>query len=320
VKRLAFEVTPDEDGRRLDHLLAERVPEKSRSALGRLIRAGHVRVDGARVKAGHLLRPGMRVELELVSTPPPTARPEALPLDIIHEDAAILVLSKQPGMVVHPAPGHAGGTLVNALLAHLGSLPESDDSLKPGIVHRLDRDTSGVLVVAKTELALASLQSQFTERVVRKTYLALVLGTPRLRAGSIDANIGRSRRDRTRMAALRSGGRQAVTHWRVRESWPGTALLEVNPVTGRTHQIRVHLALAGWPVVGDRVYGGGRRPRGLDRVLAEAVAGFPRQALHALSLDFDHPESGRRVSFEAPVPPDMSALLQSLREGEGAGD
>jgi 23S rRNA pseudouridine1911/1915/1917 synthase len=314
MSRHAFVVEAEEAGQRLDRVLVGRLPERTRSALTRAIRAGGVLVDGVAVKPGQLLRAGASVEVSLPEPPPTSAAAESIPLHILFEDEAILVLDKPPGLVVHPAAGHAGGTLVNALLGHLGGLPAGDEPQKPGIVHRLDKDTSGVLVVAKTERAMVRLQRQFAARRVGKSYLALVLGCPEVATGRIEARVGRSRRDRTRMRTLVSGGREAMTRWHVLEQLPGTALLELQPVTGRTHQIRVHLASAGWPVVGDRVYGGGRKPRAVGPRLAERITSFPRQALHACRLTFEHPTEGRALSFEAELPQDMAALLEELRQ------
>ncbi|MGH7893697.1 MAG: RluA family pseudouridine synthase, partial [Candidatus Binatia bacterium] len=294
-------------GARLDRFVAT-VPEVgTRSQAKQLVEAGHVRVDGIVRKAAFTVRPAMRVEIDVQPPPATTILPEALPLRVLHEDAAILVIDKPPGMVVHPAPGARRGTVVNALLYRLGGLEGVGAAERPGIVHRLDKDTSGVLVIARTTAALEGLARQFRSRTIRKRYLALVHGHVRGAQGVIDRPIGRDPRVRKRMSVRTTRGRASVTRYAVVERFPGATLLAVAPETGRTHQIRVHLAAAGHPVVGDAVYGG--RRRGIARETAEALAACPRQALHAESLAFVHPVTGAPVSLSAPLPEDLSGVL-----------
>jgi 23S rRNA pseudouridine1911/1915/1917 synthase len=294
-----LELTADRPGERLDVFLSRAVPALSRSQARRLIDDGLVTVDGTPQRASYRLNSGARV----TAAPPPAeeAEPagEPIPLTIIYRDEDVIVVDKSAGLTVHPAPGHPSGTLVNALLALDPGLVALRDRMRPGIVHRLDRDTSGLLVVARNEHARADLTRQLKQREVSKTYLALVQGVPRPPQGTIEAPIARHPRNRKKMAVI-AGGREAETRYRLREEIDGLALLEVEPVTGRTHQIRVHLAAIGHPVVGDSVYG--KR--------SEIVG---RQFLHAWRLAFDLPSSGRRVEFESPLPVDLRAALARLR-------
>lgn len=287
-------------GERLDLFLAAQTPGVSRSRAQRLIAAGLVTVNGRRGRPGLQLKPGDRVVVRIPPPPPGELAPEPLPLEILYEDDDLLVVNKPAGLTVHPGPGHASGTLAHALLAHRPELARVGEALRPGIVHRLDRDTSGVMVVAKHEVARANLVRQLAERRVQKTYLALVRGEPRPPAGVIEAPLGRDPRHRQRMAVV-EGGREARTQYQVRERFAGAALLEVRPETGRTHQVRVHLAAIGHPVLGDPVYG--RR--------SELV---PRQFLHALRLRLRLPSSGEEREFEAPLPQDLEAALARLRQ------
>jgi 23S rRNA pseudouridine1911/1915/1917 synthase len=287
-------------GMRLDAFVASRLTGVSRSRIQRGIGRGEIRVDGRTARPALRLEGGERLTLAL-ATPGGAPQPERVTLDVIYEDDAILVLNKPAGMTVHPAAGRSTATLVNALLGRETPVSRAGGSDRPGIVHRLDRDTSGVMVVAKHDDAYASLARQLKSRTVDKRYVAIVEGTPSPAEGIIDAAIGRDPRSRVRMAVV-EGGREAQTWYRVRERFAGASLLDVRPRTGRTHQIRVHLAAIGHPVVGDRLYG-----RGTMRA--------NRQQLHAASVTFEHPTSGERVSFSAPVPPDMRALLRTLRRG-----
>jgi len=298
-----------EEGRvRLDRFLADRVAGLSRSAAQRLIAEGQVTVNGEPVKAGYRVRPGDVVAISLPTGEPQAPTAEAIPLAVVYEDEWLLVVDKPAGMVVHPAPGHTTGTLVNALLAHCPALATSGQE-RPGIVHRLDRDTSGLLLVAKEEQVRRALQRQFKTRQVRKVYLALLDGLLQPVRGRIEAPLGRDPRHRQRFAVL-PDGREAVTDYRVLEqfahpSGPAAGdytLVEAEPKTGRTHQIRVHLAAIGHPVVGDRVYG--RRRTHLP---------LSRQFLHAWRLEFVHPHSGQRLEFETPLPAELSAVLELLR-------
>jgi 23S rRNA pseudouridine1911/1915/1917 synthase len=310
-----------EAGERLDRALHEALPDLSRTAVQRLIDGGHVRVNGKSVRSGHKLSTGETVDWEVPdAVPMPASHPrEAIPLDILFEDDDLIVLNKPRGLVVHPAPGHASGTLVNAVLAHAGDdLSGIGGVERPGIVHRLDKDTSGLMVVAKTEPAYHSLQHQIQERSAERRYLALVRGAPRFERAAVDAPIGRNPTDRKRMAPIPRGShhthREAQTHLRVLERFPGLALLEAKLLTGRTHQIRVHCAYIQLPVIGDETYG----PRPIDRdptlprEVVAALRGLGGQALHAYRLAFDHPITSQRLQFLAPPPPDFAALLAAL--------
>ncbi|HLB26201.1 MAG TPA: RluA family pseudouridine synthase [Dehalococcoidia bacterium] len=294
-----LELTADRPGERLDVFLSRAVAGLSRSRARRLIDDRLVTVDGAPERPSYRLPGGARVTATL--PPAGEAGPEAerIPLTIVYQDEDVIVVDKAAGLTVHPAPGHATGTLVNALLALVPELAEVGERLRPGIVHRLDRDTSGLLVVARNERARADLVRQLKQREVSKTYLALVRGVPKPPQGTIEAPIGRHPRNRKKMAVV-AGGREAETRYRLREEIDGMSLLEVEPVTGRTHQIRVHLAATGHPVIGDAVYG-----------KRSEIAG--RQFLHAWRLAFDLPSSGRRVEFESPLPADLRAALARLR-------
>jgi 23S rRNA pseudouridine1911/1915/1917 synthase len=293
------DLVADVDGERLDVFVARRVPALTRSRVQRLIADGAIEVDGERAKAGLRLAPGDRVSVVVPPPAPSHAEPEAIPLDVIFEDADVLAVNKPPRMTVHPAAGHTAGTLVNAILAHCDDLSGIGGVMRPGIVHRLDRDTSGIILVAKNDAAHNALARQLKDRTIEKVYVALVEGTPKPAEGAIDAPIARDRAQRQRMAVV-SGGREAVTAYRVVERFRGFSLLEARPKTGRTHQIRVHLAAIGHPIVGDRVYG--KRSPFVDR-----------QFLHALRISFDHPRTATRMTLEAPLTPDLAAALVKLR-------
>ncbi len=284
-------------GVRLDQALARLMPSESRSRLARLIEEGHVRVDGATATARRKLRSGEAVEVELVPRPAAGApRAQAIALAVLHEDEDLLVIDKPAGLVVHPGSGNWEGTMLNALLHHA---PGAAGLPRGGIVHRLDKDTSGLLVVARNEPAQVSLVRQLQARTVKRAYLALARGKVDA-AGTVDAPVGRHPVHRTRMAVV-AGGKPAVTHYRVKERFAAHTLLECELETGRTHQIRVHLASIGHPIEGDPVYAG-RGPRLLAR-----------QALHAWKLAFVHPRSGAAVKFESPLPADFERLLEQLR-------
>ncbi|MBW2279934.1 MAG: RluA family pseudouridine synthase [Deltaproteobacteria bacterium] len=279
------------------------MPSLSRAQVQRMIEAGAVEVSGRRVKAAHRLRAGERVS-GAVPEPVPADRvlSEAIPLSVVFEDSDLIVVDKPAGLVVHPAAGHASGTLVNALLHHCGdSLSGVGGVLRPGIVHRLDKGTSGLIVAAKNDLAHRSLAAQFKRHSIDREYLALVRAQVSARSGSIDAPIGRHPTDRKRFSTRARRGRHAVTHWRVERRLNDLTLLRVRLETGRTHQIRVHLASAGMPVAGDPVYGGGRA---VTRAL-----GLERQALHATRLGFEHPRSGEAVGFDSPLPDDLARVV-----------
>ncbi len=308
---------PESAGLRVDRFLADAIGTMSRSRVKSLIDEGRVR------RGEHVMRePAEPVRTGAVyrlNPPAPVAaQPEAQAIDfpILYEDSDLIVLDKPAGLVVHPAPGNQDGTLVNALLAHCGdTLPGIGGERRPGIVHRLDKDTSGVMVVAKTEPALATLSAAFAARDLDRAYLALCWGLPDPAAGDIEGAIGRDPRDRKRMALVRHGGKQALTHYKTRRVWHASiALLECRLATGRTHQIRVHLSSRGHPIVGDPVYLR-RMPaaaRGLAEPIRSTLLDFPRQALHAARLGFAHPRTGAALSFETAPPADMLALIADL--------
>jgi 23S rRNA pseudouridine1911/1915/1917 synthase len=290
-------------GMRLDRFVASLPGIGTRSQVQRLIDAGRVRVDVIVRKRALPLRAGAHVTVSVPPPPRATVEAEPLPLTILYEDEALLAIDKPPGMVVHPAPGARRGTVVNALLHHLAAVADVGDPERPGIVHRLDRDTSGVLLVARTVAALEGLARQFRERQVDKRYLAVVRGRLMPTTGVIDRPIGRHPRERKRMSVRSRRGRTAVTRWEVLEYLRGATLVRLLPETGRTHQLRVHLAARGHPVVGDRLYGSGR---------AKGPT-FSRQALHAEEIRFAHPTTGRPVVVVSPLPPDLQGLLAAFR-------
>ena len=304
-RKESFRVEDSDKGARIDVALALRVPDVSRAQAKRWIEEGRVTVDGRPVRASRICREGERVEVLIPPPVPATPVPEAIPLDILYEDRSIVVVNKPAGMVVHPAPGHSSGTLVNALLAHTADLSGIGGVMRPGIVHRLDSGTSGVMVVAKNDRAHRSLQSQFQKRSVSKVYLALAHGTPPERF-AIDRPIGRDVLHRTKISSRTRSPREAMSEVKRLEKLPGCSLLEIRIHTGRTHQIRVHLSEEGHPLVGDRDYGA---PGNAIRPLRD----FARPALHAFRLGFLHPESGEVVGFEAPLPEDFASLLEHLR-------
>jgi len=302
------------DGERLDRFLVTCFPEHSRSHLAEWIRDGRVAVDAATVKPGLALRAGWILRVEPPDPPLVTLVAEDLPLTVLHEDDALIVVDKAAGMVVHPGAGHASGTLVHALLGRCGALAPLGLPWRPGIVHRLDRDTSGVMVVARTEAAHLRLARQFSEHTVDRRYLALVWDHRLADAGTLSTLYGRHPTDRLRFSGRVQAGKTAITHFRVLERLPPFALVECRLDTGRTHQIRVHLSEAGSPLVGDETYGARRRverPEALRRLGPEL--GLARQFLHALRLGFTHPETGTRMVFESPLPPDLALVLATLR-------
>ena len=296
-------------GERIDAWLAQARPEHSRARWQQLIRDGFVRVDGTPRKPNHRLHGGEAVDWDEPPPAPAALIPEDRPLDVVYEDADILVLNKPPDLVVHPAPGHASGTLVHALLHHCKDLAGIGGTLRPGIVHRLDQDTSGLMVVAKTESALRRLAAQFKTREVHKEYLALAWGHPEPESGTVRARIRRHPTRRHRMAVDALEGRMSVTHYTTVESFAACTLLRLHIETGRTHQIRVHLAHIGHPVVGDTVYG-----RSHGRQLPLPIG---RQLLHAARLAFVHPSHGAPLEFDAPPPEDLRAMIRALREARG---
>jgi 23S rRNA pseudouridine1911/1915/1917 synthase len=315
-------------GQRLDRFLSERLPQLSRTRVQALIKEGHASCGGATIEdVKYRVKPGDRFELTLPPVAAPELGGEAIPLTIVYEDDALVVIDKPAGLVVHPGAGHATGTLVNALIAHCGtSLSGIGGVARPGIVHRLDKDTSGLLVVAKTDQAHHALADQFADHgrtgELERGYLALVWGAPERTHGKIDAPIGRHPTSRTKMAVLPAGkGREAVTHWRVlatfgRGDEPIASLLECTLETGRTHQVRVHLAHIGHPLIGDPLYGQGFKSklRKLPEPLSGKLATLPRQALHAARLAFVHPVTGILLKFNSQLPPDLGEIVEAFKE------
>ena len=310
---LTFSVTDEEAGERLDSFLTARIPDWSRARLQRLIEDAEVLVNGHAAKSSYKTRPRDEIEIELTSLPAATFFPEAIPIEIVHEDPDLIVVNKPAGMVVHPASGISSGTLANALAFHFQQLSNTAGAVRPGIVHRLDKGTSGLLVVAKTEVAHENLADQFRAREVFKSYVALAHGQVQSNRGQIEQPIARDPRNRTRMA-VNSGGRPSLSLYRVREGFDRFTRLDVELKTGRTHQIRVHLAWLKHPVVGDEVYGGGRDKTVADAQIRGAIAKLERQFLHAHELGFRHPRTGQSVRFNAPLPVELSSLLDLIRK------
>ena len=295
-----------QDGDRLDRYLSEELPNLSRSRIQQLIEQGHVQLNGkvcttkkTAVKAGD------RISIEIPEAQPLELQAENIPLDILYEDDQMLILNKSAGLVVHPAPGHQDGTLVNAILAHCPNLPGIGGVQRPGIVHRLDKDTTGAIAIAKTELAHQHLQAQLKAKTARREYLGVVFGSPKMETGTIDLPIGRHPIDRKKMAVVpvEQGGRAAVTHWKVKERLGNYTLMHFQLETGRTHQIRVHSAHIGHPIVGDPVYSSNR----------SVGVNLPGQALHAWRLRVQHPVSGEWIEVTAPPPQTFMTLLEVLR-------
>lgn len=312
-------ITPgiDASGQRIDRFLAEAIGTLSRSRVKTLIEEGRVERNGTILtEPAEPVRGGAEYTLHIPAPVPARPQPQAMALTILFEDRDLIVLDKPAGLVVHPAPGNLDGTLVNALLAHVGEgFTGIGAERRPGIVHRLDKDTSGVMVIAKTQLASDVLTAAFAARDLDRAYLAVCWGLPSPATGDIEGAIGRDPRDRKRMAVVERGGKQALTHYRTLRTWhAAVTMLECRLATGRTHQIRVHLASRGHPIVGDPLYL--RRipaaAKGLPEPERSILLDFPRQALHAGRLGFAHPRSGRVLSFETAPPPDMATLLQAL--------
>ena len=301
-----IELVVEQAGLRVDQYVAQQVNDLSRSYVQKLLAVGRITVDGEVPKASYRVEEGQRVVLRVPPPEPIEATAEPIPLTIVYEDEHIIVVDKPAGMVVHPAYGHRSGTLVNAVLAHCPDLAGIGGDLRPGIVHRLDKDTSGLIVVAKDDAAHQHLQRQFKERTVDKMYLALTEGRLTAPRGIIDAPIGRDPKQRKRMAVVRSGGRESRTEFTIREAFPEYTLVEAKPLTGRTHQIRIHFASIGHPLVGDPVYGYRRQRLPLER-----------QFLHAARLAFALPSTGERAEFHSDLPVDLEAVLESLRRQRG---
>jgi 23S rRNA pseudouridine1911/1915/1917 synthase len=304
-----FRVAPDAAGQRLDAFLAQQVPGVSRSQLARQIGQAAVTVNGAPGTPSRKLRAGDQVVYDPPPVVPVEIEAQEIPLKVVHEDRWLVVIDKPAGLVVHPAPGHEAGTLVNALLAHCQDLRGIGGELRPGIVHRIDKDTSGLLVVAKDDATMNALAAEFKAHTIERVYEALVSGTPPAASGRIDTFYGRDPHDRKKFSSRVRSGKRAVTNWAVAERFPGAARIEARLETGRTHQVRVHLAALGCPLLGDRTYGRPARDPKL-RAIAEALG---RQALHARVLGFVHPATGKKLAFESQPPPDMQAALAALR-------
>jgi 23S rRNA pseudouridine1911/1915/1917 synthase len=315
-RELRTEIPPDLAGQRFDQVLPGLFPGHSRSHLAGEVKAGRIRLDGREVPPRTRVVGGEIVAWQRSDAPVLGDRPEAIDLDIVFEDDHLLVLDKPAGLVVHPGAGNPAGTLLNALLYRDPKLAQVP---RAGIVHRLDKDTSGLLVVARSLPAQTALVAMLAARDIHRRYVAVVNGVP-VAGGTVDAPLDRHPTDRLRRA-VRDGGRPAVTHYRVREKFRAHAMLQCELESGRTHQIRVHMAHAGWPLVGDPLYGRGLKlPRGATPRLAEALRGFRRQALHAEHLAFAHPVTGEALAFDAEPPQDLRDLLDALREDAAAGD
>ncbi len=304
-------VPADLGGQRFDQIAAQLFPDYSRSRLQAWIKTGELTVDGATRPAKEKLLPGAQLRLSATLQPVnDTWQPQAMALDIVYEDADLIVINKPAGLVVHPAAGHSQGTLLNALLHHC---PALETVPRAGIVHRLDKDTTGVMVVAKDLIAQAALVKQLQRRSVHREYEAVTVGVL-TGGGTVDAPLGRHPRDRKRQAVLANGGKLAITHYKVKKRFRAHSHIVCLLETGRTHQIRVHMAHVRYPLLGDPVYGGRFKiPAGMDPAVVSALRDFPRQALHARRLELVHPRSGQPLRVEAPLPPDMQELLAQLR-------
>jgi 23S rRNA pseudouridine1911/1915/1917 synthase len=308
-----LDIEPDQVGLRLDSFLASQLKDISRTRIQHAIQDGDILVNQLLSKPGYRLRDGDQIEIDLPEPPPVELIPEAIPLSIVFEDDDLIVVEKPAAMVVHPGAGIESGTLANALVHHFNTLSRVAGSIRPGIVHRLDKDTSGLLVIAKNDLAHQRLSDQFRERQVLKIYTALVYGRVSKESGEIEARIGRGTHNRTRMAVLKGGaGRPAHTIYEVAHRYQDFTLLRVQIKTGRTHQIRVHLAHIGHPVVGDVNYGGGRINSIGNLSIKRAVQSLGRQFLHSTELAFNHPRSGERLEFTSPLPSALAAFLARL--------
>ena len=313
-ERFDATVNAVDSGARLDQWLAARLPDVSRTRIRRLIDDGAVRVDGIATKAAHRLRAGERIAAEFSPPPPDGMAAEPIPLSLVFEDEHILVVDKPAGMVTHPGAGHATGTLAAAVLAHAPSIAGVGGPRRPGIVHRLDKGTSGLIVLAKTQQAYDALTAQLAARSVTRRYVCLVHGHPRPPEAVVDRPIGRDPRSRVRMAVAPPGkGKRAVTRYRVLERFRDTSFVQCRLETGRTHQIRVHLASLGHPLLGDVTYGARAARRGVDPELDRLVAALDGVALHAEHLELAHPSTGRRCAFSSPLPYRIEEILSHLR-------
>lgn len=300
---------------RLDLFICRELAGESRVTVQRLIEAGNVLVDGKTARPSLKLKGDECIRVEIPPPLPAEPQPEAIPLEVLYEDSDLIVINKPAGMVVHPGAGNSTGTLVNALLAHCSDLSGIGGELRPGIVHRLDKDTSGVLVAAKNDHAHQSLSNQFSVHSVKRIYLALVYGSPREDGGRIEGIIGRHPTERVRLSGKARSGKHAVTRWRVKERYGRVSLVELRLETGRTHQIRVHLSEAGFPLLGDPLYPDGGRFNNLtDPQLRKLITALGRQALHARTLGFIHPATGEFMEFTTEPPEDMAIVIDYLRK------
>lgn len=300
-----FEITGQETGLRVDKYLSEQLPDVSRSYLQKIIKEGQVLADGKPVKANYRVSEGNVIELELPEAVEPEIEPEELPLDILYEDSDVILINKPKGMVVHPSAGHYSGTLVNGLLYHCrDDLSGINGVLRPGIVHRIDMDTTGVIIACKNDRAHNAVAEQLKEHSITRRYRAIVCGNIREEEGTVDAPIGRHPTDRKKMAIVQKNGKEAITHYRVLERFGNYTYIECQLETGRTHQIRVHMTSIGHPLLGDEVYGKTKSPFKLEG-----------QTLHAMVLGFEHPSTGQYMEFEAPLPEYFVHLLEVLRKG-----
>jgi 23S rRNA pseudouridine1911/1915/1917 synthase len=312
-KTLHITVPDVSSGTRLDAFLASVVPDLTRSAVQRLIEDGDVLINGIVQKSSYKISEGEEIFVTIPPPVPSSAVAEEMQLDILYEDSDLIVINKPAGLTVHPGAGASSGTLVNGLLAHCSDLSGIGGEIRPGIVHRIDKDTSGILVVAKNDAAHEGLAAQFRAHTVKRVYLALVFGSPKTDKGRVESTIGRHPVDRKRMSSSAKHGRHSVTHWKVMARFPEVTLLKLRLETGRTHQIRVHMSESGHPLVGDSVYGGAARGAGLKSPEFRAMAKkFGRQALHAKTLGFRHPSTGEYIEFDSELPEDMQALLDYL--------
>jgi len=310
-------VNEHESGRRLDVIITSHISNCSRSFSAGLIQKGEILVQGKVKKHGYRVKTGDNIRVNIPSPELVIAEPEPHNIDILYEDKHIIVINKEPGLVVHPAPGHNKGTLVNRLLYHCPELKGIGEKLRPGIVHRLDKDTSGTMVAAKNDAAYINLAAQFKSRKIIKIYLALVHGVVKAESGSISLPIGRHPSDRKKMSTISRKSRSAKTFWKVIERFNKTTFLELDLKTGRTHQIRVHCAAINHPIVGDPVYGGKKTAKKfLAKNTSNKTISAPRQMLHAWRLEFTHPATGKAMSFESPIPLDMEKIIETLRDND----
>jgi len=312
--QLELTFSPDAEPQRLDHFVCSELAGETRAAVQRLIEAGNITVDGKTVRPSLKLKGGERITVDIPPPIPAEPQPEAIPLEVLYEDHDLIVINKPAGMVVHPGAGTSSGTLVNALLAHCTDLSGIGGELRPGIVHRLDKGTSGVMVAAKNDRAHQGLSAQFGVHSVKRIYQALVYGTPKEDTGKIEGLIGRHPTERLRQSGKAKSGKHAITRWKVKERYNRISLLELRLETGRTHQIRVHLTEAGLPLLGDPLYPDGGRINNLpDTQLRGMISRLGRQALHARTLGFIHPTTEEYLEFTTEMPEDMAALVAYLQ-------